>query len=164
MFRLFYITVFTDDFQQGRQSSAGIFSCSIKKCTRQPEEEQAKKKGEQANIQEVWTRQAPRGSLMKTMAGKEPAALRALCALCLSLCFFVVFLLSIPLLPSHSLSHTHPPTLLWNEVDCQVKAESMVKTITGCQRKVVQEELSFNLKKCKQTQYRCDENEPAYER
>lgn len=53
MFRMFDITVSTDDFQQGRESSAGMFSCSIKKRTGQPEEEQAKEKEEQANIQEA---------------------------------------------------------------------------------------------------------------
>lgn len=50
---MFSITVSTDDFQQGRKSSAGMFSWSIKKRARQLEEEQAKEKGEQANIQEA---------------------------------------------------------------------------------------------------------------
>lgn len=53
MFRMFDITVSTDDFQQERKSSAGMFSCSIQKRSGQPEEEQAKEKGEQANIQEA---------------------------------------------------------------------------------------------------------------
>lgn len=101
---------------------------------------------------------------MKTMAGKDPAALRApVLSVCPSVFLLFFFCLSPRPLP---FSFSDPPNhtaLEWSGLSAR-KAESTVKTKTGCQRKVVQEELSFNLEKCKQTQYRWDKNEPAYER
>lgn len=69
------------------------------------------------------------------MAGREWAALQALCALYLS--HFVLFL------SSHTHIHidTNSPGMKW--AVCK-KAERTMKTKTGCQREFVQEGSSFN--------------------
>lgn len=85
----------------------------------------------------------------ETMAGKASAALQGpRCSLvCPSILFLSPSVCPPPqnpfLLPTHTHAHTNALAQLWNEAARQ--PGRAVKTITGCRREVIQEDLSFNL-------------------
>lgn len=122
------------------QSSAGLFFVSMET------QSSCRRSGDRLMSRRCRLVKPHVGSWDETMAGREWAALQALCALYLS--HFVLFLSSVRLhVAPHADGHTHTridtnsPGMKW--AVCK-KAERTMKTKTGCQREFVQEGSSFN--------------------
>ena len=151
--RLCCIIASMNAFQQGRQSSAGIFPVSME--TQSSRRRSGTTGGR--DVQEAYPRWASCGPWDETMAGREWAALLALCTLyhslslslcvcvcvCVCVCFLLTYSLSLSLTPPHT--HIHTP-LEWTGLSARKLRGQWKQKQDARENLSVQEEWSFHLK------------------